>query len=214
MWRDKMLKKLLNSFRIQDLWNNIISIITRRKTMPQNKKKKSGFFGCLGCFGQILLMLLGLYILFNVIGYINALVGDLEEDTSVAVKDNNNKACKKFGNNQELLEYWESKNYGMFNDPLGLDSNNDGIPCNIPVDEYGKFLASQKTIHHERKQEKRETKYENKQSCERNIRGNISSSGEKIYHVPSGKFYDKTVPEETFCTEAEAKAAGYRKSKL
>ncbi|MFD1357646.1 hypothetical protein ACFQ4X_06985 [Fictibacillus halophilus] len=46
------------------------------------------------------------------------------------------------------------------------------------------------------------------------IRGNISSSGEKIYHVPSGRFYDKTEPEATFCTEAEARSAGYRKSKL
>ena len=27
------------------------------------------------------------------------------------------------------------------------------------------------------------------------IKGNISSSGEKIFHVPGGKFYDKTVPE-------------------
>lgn len=50
------------------------------------------------------------------------------------------------------------------------------------------------------------------QAC-RNIKGNISSSGEKIYHVPTGEFYDATVAEETFCTEAEAKAAGYRKSK-
>ncbi len=47
-----------------------------------------------------------------------------------------------------------------------------------------------------------------------NIRGNISSSGEKIFHMPSGQFYDKTVPEETFCTKSEARSAGYRESKL
>ncbi len=45
------------------------------------------------------------------------------------------------------------------------------------------------------------------------IKGNISSSGEKIYHVPGGAFYDKTIAEEYFDTEAEAQEAGYRRSK-
>ncbi|MDE5416040.1 thermonuclease family protein [Alkalihalobacterium chitinilyticum] len=45
------------------------------------------------------------------------------------------------------------------------------------------------------------------------IKGNHSSSGEFIYHVPGGQFYDRTNPEEMFCTEEEAVAAGYRKSK-
>jgi len=49
------------------------------------------------------------------------------------------------------------------------------------------------------------------------IKGNISSSGEKIYHVPGGDYYDKTVIDEAsgerwFCTEAEAMAAGWRRS--
>lgn len=45
------------------------------------------------------------------------------------------------------------------------------------------------------------------------IKGNHSSSGERIYHVPGGQFYEKTKAEEMFCTEEEAIAAGYRKSK-
>jgi len=45
------------------------------------------------------------------------------------------------------------------------------------------------------------------------IKGNINSKGEKIYHVPGGQFYDVTIAEEMFCTEEEAQAAGYRKSK-
>lgn len=50
------------------------------------------------------------------------------------------------------------------------------------------------------------------------IKGNISSSGERIYHVPGGQYYDKTVIDEAkgerwFCTEAEAIAAGWRRSK-
>ncbi|WP_339226030.1 thermonuclease family protein [Oceanobacillus sp. FSL K6-2867] len=48
-------------------------------------------------------------------------------------------------------------------------------------------------------------------SC--NIKGNISSSGENIYHVPGGQFYEVTNPEQTFCSTAEAESAGYRASK-
>lgn len=50
------------------------------------------------------------------------------------------------------------------------------------------------------------------------IKGNISiDSGERIYHVPGGLWYDKTVISELygerwFCSEAEARAAGWRKS--
>jgi micrococcal nuclease len=50
------------------------------------------------------------------------------------------------------------------------------------------------------------------------IKGNISSSKEKIYHLPGCEDYDKTVINESagerwFCTEEEAVAAGWRKAK-
>ncbi len=50
------------------------------------------------------------------------------------------------------------------------------------------------------------------------IKGNISSSGERIYHVPGGSYYDRTKitaakGERWFCTEREAVAAGWRKAK-
>lgn len=45
------------------------------------------------------------------------------------------------------------------------------------------------------------------------VKGNRSSSGEWIYHVPGGQYYAVTVAEECFATEAQAVAAGYRKSK-
>lgn len=50
------------------------------------------------------------------------------------------------------------------------------------------------------------------------IKGNISSKGEKIYHVPGGGSYDVTVITESkgerwFCTEAEAVGAGWRKAR-
>lgn len=44
------------------------------------------------------------------------------------------------------------------------------------------------------------------------IKGNINSKKEKIYHMPDGAYYDKTNAEELFKTEAEAQAAGYRRS--
>ncbi len=51
------------------------------------------------------------------------------------------------------------------------------------------------------------------------IKGNISSSGEKIYHLPSQRYYNQTTIDESkgerwFCTEDEAIAAGWRKSKI
>lgn len=51
------------------------------------------------------------------------------------------------------------------------------------------------------------------------IKGNISSSGEKIYHLPGQRYYNKTVVSESkgerwFCTEEEAQKAGWRKSKV
>ncbi|MFD2329911.1 phospholipase D-like domain-containing protein [Cohnella sp. GCM10020058] len=44
------------------------------------------------------------------------------------------------------------------------------------------------------------------------IKGNINSKGDKIYHEPGGKSYDRTKPEQWFCSEADAQAAGFRKA--
>jgi len=48
------------------------------------------------------------------------------------------------------------------------------------------------------------------QSCV--VKGNISASSRKIYHVSGGAFYKTVKPEQCFNTEAEAIAAGYVKS--
>jgi len=50
-----------------------------------------------------------------------------------------------------------------------------------------------------------------------NIKGNINSKGEKIYHLPACEYYSKTVinleqGERWFCSEDEAQAAGWRKA--
>ncbi len=52
-----------------------------------------------------------------------------------------------------------------------------------------------------------------------NIKGNVSTKGERIYHVPGQKYYNDTViqsshGERWFCSEAEARAAGWRRSKV
>jgi len=46
-----------------------------------------------------------------------------------------------------------------------------------------------------------------------NIKGNHSRRGEWIYHLPGMPYYAQTVAEEMFCTEAQARAAGYRRSR-
>ena len=52
------------------------------------------------------------------------------------------------------------------------------------------------------------------------IKGNISvNTGERIYHVPGQDYYDRTridtgKGERYFCSEAEARAAGWRRSKV
>lgn len=52
-------------------------------------------------------------------------------------------------------------------------------------------------------------------SCQ--IKGNISRSGDRIYHVPGGRYYDPTKIDESkgerwFCSEDEALKAGWRRS--
>ena len=53
-----------------------------------------------------------------------------------------------------------------------------------------------------------------------NIKGNISfNTDEKIYHVPGQEYYEETIirpeyGERWFCTEAEAKANGWRKAEV
>lgn len=50
------------------------------------------------------------------------------------------------------------------------------------------------------------------------IKGNISADGERIYHMPSDAFYDRTRIDESnserwFCPPKEAEEAGWRRSR-
>lgn len=44
------------------------------------------------------------------------------------------------------------------------------------------------------------------------IKGNRNRKGQWIYHLPGMPYYDKTRAEEFFCSEAQARAAGYRRA--
>lgn len=44
------------------------------------------------------------------------------------------------------------------------------------------------------------------------IKGNRNRKGQWIYHLPGMPYYDATRPEEIFCSEAQAVAAGYRRA--
>ena len=51
------------------------------------------------------------------------------------------------------------------------------------------------------------------------IKGNVSTRGERIYDVPGQKYYDETRisashGERWFCSEEEARAAGWRRSRV
>jgi len=66
------------------------------------------------------------------------------------------------------------------------------------------------------RQAQRNTDIGNAADCR--IKGNINAKGERIYHTPGGQQYDLVKVdlekgERWFCTEAEAVAAGWRKSK-
>lgn len=52
-----------------------------------------------------------------------------------------------------------------------------------------------------------------------NIKGNVSTRGERIYHVPGQRYYYETRisashGERWFCSEEEARAAGWRRSRV
>lgn len=45
------------------------------------------------------------------------------------------------------------------------------------------------------------------------IKGNINRRGEKIYHLPGGRYFQQTKAERIFRSEEEARNAGFRRSK-
>lgn len=56
-----------------------------------------------------------------------------------------------------------------------------------------------------------ERRFTNGMGCA--IKGNHSRYGDMIYHLPGQRYYEATRPEALFCTEREAIAAGFRRSR-
>jgi endonuclease YncB( thermonuclease family) len=48
------------------------------------------------------------------------------------------------------------------------------------------------------------------QAGECRIKGNINSRGERIYHIPGSAAWERTVAEQMFCSEEQARIAGFR----
>lgn len=77
----------------------------------------------------------------------------------------------------------------------------------------GRFIEPSKWRRGERLQHANQTTVD---GCQ--IKGNISRNGERVYHVPGGRWYEQTRIDESrgqrwFCSEKEAQAAGWRGSR-
>jgi hypothetical protein len=85
----------------------------------------------------------------------------------------------------------------------------------VQVAAATKAVSSVSSVAAKKKPAAKPAKTTTKKDC--TIKGNISSTKEKIYHIPGCASYSATVidipkGEMIFCTEAEAKAAGWRKA--
>lgn len=104
----------------------------------------------------------------------------------------------------------------MYNEKLLLEgyANTMTVPPNVMFSEKFVLLEREARNEHKGLWGEKNNQALTYTSCEQpKIKGNINSNNEKIYHVPEGRYYDATIAEEMFCTEEEAIAAGYRKSK-
>jgi micrococcal nuclease len=86
------------------------------------------------------------------------------------------------------------------------------IPPNVAFAEQ--FLAAEREAREHHRGlwglQQQDGKTDERISAEKKIKGNINSKGEKIYHLPGSRDYERTKAEVWFATEEEAKAAGFR----
>lgn len=72
--------------------------------------------------------------------------------------------------------------------------------------------AERERLRAERARERERAEQERARLANRLIKGNITREGEKIYHLPGQATYERVQAEETFDTEEQAQAAGFRRS--
>ncbi|EPD52036.1 hypothetical protein HMPREF1210_01388 [Paenisporosarcina sp. HGH0030] len=80
---------------------------------------------------------------------------------------------------------------------------------NLGVWEYKNYVTKRGFDETKVEEEKTEV---NKHPSECLIKGNINRENKKIYHTPTGKYYNQTKPEKWFCSEQQALDAGFKKS--
>ena len=90
------------------------------------------------------------------------------------------------------------------------------VTKNEPIKTNGENVDVQNLINTTEEQRSPTPSLPASSNCD--IKGNISSSGEKIYHEPGCGSYSRTIIDESageqwFCSENEAEAAGWRKAK-
>lgn len=95
---------------------------------------------------------------------------------------------------------------GEFEEPAAWRAAN---PRSEP--ELASVVVDESPAHAAPPRPARERRYTNAFGCA--IKGNHSRYGDFIYHLPGQRYYDGTRPERLFCTESEAVAAGFRRSK-
>lgn len=132
----------------------------------------------------------------------------LENQTVYLLRDVSD--TDKYG---RLLRYLFIQNDSvMFNETLLIEgyANTMTIPPDVMFSK--KFVLLERQARENRKGLWRQP--EKAQACANpEIKGNINSRNEKIYHMPGDRYYDKTIAEKMLCSETEAMSAGFRKSK-
>lgn len=105
----------------------------------------------------------------------------------------------------------------MYNESLLVEgyANVMTVPPNVLYAE--KFVQSAREARENNRglwSSNRKSKTNYKPKCaDPKIKGNINANNDRIYHLPGDRHYEETKAEALFCTEAEAKSAGFRRTK-
>ncbi|NSL50516.1 sunset domain-containing protein [Calidifontibacillus erzurumensis] len=180
--------------------------------------------GC-GCGSGSGCWCLIIFILFAIIASCVASFGDDKEQDESALQPKDQNVVVKPKSN---IEQERKSEVTQFSEEITVDDNNkqevaqSSESYNKENENKSEVIQSPESKSEEnvnksavtesKEKEAQKTKDKNEGCTNPKIKGNISG-GEKIYHVPGGAYYEKTEAEEMFCTEAEAIAKGYRKSK-
>lgn len=122
--------------------------------------------------------------------------------------------------NEAMVEYGWAVAYRQFSDAyvpaeVKAKSNRFGIWAStfIAPADYRQSLLPKRLAPSRGQNRSAANRSSNERSTGCLIKGNHSRKGEWIYHLPGMPYYEQTRAEAMFCNEAEAQAAGYRRSR-